>query len=118
MKIRIECSDPQMLTELHQLIYERDNDLLIDEHYEHTPGVQKEPIVTALITFITGKPVLNILTSAYKEWVGLRKEREKQITIRLKNDQKHTENLIKFYLSAGGKWEEIDPEQLDNIRLK
>jgi len=54
MKLKFESENNELLHEFHQYIYERDKNLIVDEHYEMTPGIHKEPMVVALIiAFVT-----------------------------------------------------------------
>ncbi len=69
MNIRIE-SNHNNLKEIHQLIYQGDPDIIIDEDYKSTPGTQSEPIVIALISAATP-----IVVASIRAWVKDRKSK-------------------------------------------
>jgi len=69
MKIRIE-SDHDSLKEIHQLIYEADPTLEVDEDYKSTPGMQLEPGLIGLIS--AASP---IVVAAITGWVQNRKSK-------------------------------------------
>ncbi|SEO09453.1 hypothetical protein SAMN05192574_105280 [Mucilaginibacter gossypiicola] len=67
MKIRIE-SDHDNLKEIHQLIYEADATLEIEEDYKSTPGMQLEPGLIGIISTLSP-----IVVTAITAWVTNRK---------------------------------------------
>jgi len=69
MRIRIE-SEHVYLKEIHQLIYESDPEFQIDEDYTSTPGMQREPVLIALISVTSP-----IVIAAIRSWVQDRKNK-------------------------------------------
>jgi hypothetical protein len=118
MHIKIESEDSEFLHELHQYIYQHDQDILIDEHYEMIPGAHKEPVVTTLIATAISAPVLNFIKNMITEFIKLKVAENKEETKRIKDKQKHQENLLKIYFKNADKWEKIDTEKLDQLRIE
>lgn len=117
MEIKFEASDQHVLNELHQFIYQQEPELIVDEHYETRPGIHSEPIVTALIIRLTGKPMLVLLQKIITDYFSYKKVKEKEITIREHNKQKHQEDMLKISLNKDNKWEDVDPDKFDRLRL-
>ena len=69
MRIRIE-SEHVYLKEINQLIYESDPEFQIDEDYSSTPGMQREPVLIALISVTSP-----IVIAAIRSWVQDRKNK-------------------------------------------
>lgn len=117
MEVKFEALDRHLLDDLHQFIYQHEPELIVDEHYETRPGIHSEPVITALIVRLTGKPMLSSLQKIISDYFSYQKIKEKEITQRELNKQKHQENMLKISLNKDSKWEEIDPDKFDRLRL-
>lgn len=115
--IKFEAEESELLQEFHQFIYDSAPNIVIDEHYEMSMGMQKEPIVTAIIARITGAPMLITLQAIFKDFMDYKKEKSKQETQRALNKQEHTERLLGLYLNSGGKWDELNVDDFVRLRI-
>jgi hypothetical protein len=80
MMIRIE-GDHRNLKEIHQLIYQADPSIEIDEDYKSTPGMQREPVLIGLIG--AASPVV---IACIRAWVSDRKNKRDTELLKTKID--------------------------------
>jgi hypothetical protein len=101
MEIKIEAS-PELLQELHELLYANDNEIEIDEQYGPSEGYQKEAVVVGL--------VLTALTSiTYKLITAFVKIKQAQIKADVQKDKNKLnaqKEVLKFSIKENNKWEQ------------
>ena len=115
MKLKFESENNELLHEFHQYIYERDKNLIVDEHYEMTPGIHKEPMVVALIIALGGKRILEFIRSTMKDFLDYKIEQSKQETLRQQEELRHKEVLLKLSVFKDGKWRNVDEAELEKL---
>ncbi|MVN91476.1 hypothetical protein [Mucilaginibacter aquatilis] len=118
MKIKFESENRELLHEFHQYLYERNKSLIVDEHYEMTPGVHKEPMVVALIIALGGKHILEFIQKSMKDFLDYKIERSKQETLRQQEQLRHKEVLLKLSLYENGKWQDLTSEAFEKLETR
>lgn len=107
MEIKIEAS-PELLQELHEMLYAHDKEIEIDEQYGPSEGYQKESMVTALIMSASSPVIYKLISGAIKIWQArIKAEVQKE-----KNKNKAETDLIKFFVKEQSKWEQKKLSQL------
>jgi len=107
MEIKIESS-PELLQELHEMLYAADPELEIDEQHGPSEGYQKEPLVSALI-LLASSPVVVKLISAF---VKLRQTRIKAEVQKDKNKKNAEKDVMKFFIKEEYKWKQLQLKEL------
>jgi hypothetical protein len=102
MGIKITGS-PEDLQAIHQLLYENDKDVEVDEEYGPIQGYQKEPNVAALIVGATSTVVAIIH--------GYFKTRQEKY----KTDKAQETELIKLYCKEQREWKKINDKELKDL---
>jgi hypothetical protein len=110
MEIKITSTSDD-LAELHQLLYDADNQVEVDEEYGPTEGFQKEPSVTALIVTIAKPTLLAIIYGFYKT----RQTRIKAETEKVKIEKKAETDQLNIFLKANLEWKKLSIKELDKL---
>ena len=120
MKIRIE-GDHADLKAIHQLIYEQDNTILVEETNMSTPGIHSEPIVTTLVTVFTS--AVAVALREFRKLMEAKYNKDVKIvendTIREKNRQDHKVEMTKLYIEISkDNFKAVTLEDIDKIEIK
>lgn len=88
--LKIE-GNAEALQEIQEYLYERDASIEVDEEYKATPGVNKEPIVIAILIALTP-----IAQTAIKEYFKYKLEAAKLKTLKASVKQNNSFEEISF----------------------
>lgn len=66
--LKIEAENPEDIIDLQEYMLAKYPDLMFTENYKHQPGVNKEPIITAVIIALGGKKILENVQRMLKDY--------------------------------------------------
>jgi hypothetical protein len=99
MELIIELKSNELLDQFRQYVYDQDSELVLFEHYDYTPGFNKEPVVVAVIAALGGPVVMYQITKIIQSFLNYYKEKNKDtIEGKLKTD-KQKQDFIKDLFS-------------------
>lgn len=81
-------SDPATLQELHEFIYQRNEEIEVEQETKRSHGAQLEPIVVAIIVAVT--PIVTTIIKEYFEYKKTKFTKETEIKLSLKEGNKTT----------------------------
>jgi len=101
MEIKIEAS-PELLQELHELLYVNDNEIEIDEQYGPSEGYQKEAVVVGLVLTALTSITYKLITA----FVKIKQEQIKAEVQKNKNRLNAQKEVLKFSIKENNKWDQ------------
>lgn len=120
-------NDPNDLQELHEFIYDRHPDILIEEVYEHTSGVNKEPNVVSIIVALGGPVILRTVQTLIKNYYEFKIAKDKESTERFKEEEntkrlnailESNKELFKLKLKSGKSWENVSFDDFSKMSFQ
>jgi hypothetical protein len=75
-------SDPATLQELHEFIYERNEEIEVEQETKRSHGAQLEPIVVAILIAVT--PIVTAIIKEYFEYKKTKLAKETEIKLSIK----------------------------------
>lgn len=115
MELKIKSNNQESMEFIRNILFEKQNDLLVEEEYDHSDGFCKEPVVIAIILALGTAKVFETISQMFESYMKYKTEKIKLLSA---SDQKHNEKLepLKVQLLKDNKVITIDEE--DFVKIK
>lgn len=75
MTIKIQSEDQESIEFLRKYIFENEKEIYVEEEYDHSPGLNKEPVVISIIIALGSAGVFTAIQEMFKAYLNYKKDK-------------------------------------------